>query len=92
MDIGVTDNQTQLFLDQLDPFDFQKITFSDIIHLLSTQKPEIPPEHEMTSRDPLIEHIHSIDVSSNCVNSSVAGSEGMMPLSEKVNTLNLLNE
>ena len=38
MKIGLTEEQTLAFLEHLDPFNQQRITFSDIIRLLSTQK------------------------------------------------------
>ena len=38
MKIGLTPEQTATFLEYLDPYNQQKITFSDIISLLSTQK------------------------------------------------------
>lgn len=38
MKIGLTAEQTQVFLEYLDPHNQQKISFSDIIRLLSTQR------------------------------------------------------
>ena len=37
MQIGLNVEQTQAFLEHLDPFNQQKITFSEIIRLLSTK-------------------------------------------------------
>ena len=38
MQIGLEKEQVQAFLEHLDPYNQQRITFSDIIRLLSTQK------------------------------------------------------
>lgn len=37
MQIGLNPQQTQAFLEHLDPFNHQRITFSDVIRVLSTK-------------------------------------------------------
>ena len=79
MEIGVTEQMSQEFLNQLDPCNFQKITFSDIIQLLSTQKPDSLPEEQTTG------HRDSCNFNESSINTT-------MPLSDKVQNMFLLDE
>ena len=83
MEIGVTDQMTQQFLSQLDPCNFQKITFSDIVQLLSTHMPEDLSD-EQTRFDQMTGHRDSANYEASISSS--------FPLSDHVQNCYLLDD